>query len=131
MSSDLPGLRPGPLPPPWHLPGIIAGWLLFAWLWWLVASQPWQATGLQRLVVGAAVLFPVVTLAWIAHNRNIYRRLGPRRGLRVVPLRYEADFFGRAVDADWPALQQAQLVVIDIEGNRKRFRPDMPAEDAP
>jgi hypothetical protein len=79
--------------------------------------------GLQRLVLGAVVLFPAVTLAWIVHNRNIYRRLGPRRGLRVVPVHYPTDFNGRTIDADWPALQQAQEVVIDIDadGQRKRY----------
>lgn len=131
MSADLPGPRPGPLPPLWHLPWIVAGWLLFAWLWWLVASRPWQSTGLQRLVIGAVVLFPVITLAWIAHNRRIYRRLGPRRGLRVVPVHYEADFFGRPVDADWSALQLAQRVDIDIDANRKRYRPGALPEGLP
>lgn len=104
-----------------HLPWLIAGWLLFIWLWWLVARQPWQVLGLQRLVLWAAVLFPAVTLAWIVHNRNIYRRLGPRRGLRVVPVQHLADFNGRTIDADWSVLQQAQEVVIDIDGHRKVY----------
>ena len=127
MSAGLPGPQAGPQPAApivlRHLPWLIAGWVLFIWLWWLVVQQPWQVLGLQRLVLWAAALFPAVTLVWIAHNRNIHRRLGPRRGLRVVPVQYPTDFNGRSIDADWPALLQAREVTIDIDagGHRKVY----------
>lgn len=130
MSAVQPGPPGGPTYPPWHLLWIIAGWALFAWLWWLVLRRPWQADGLRQLLLWTSILFPAVTLAWIAHNRNIYRRLGPRRGLRPVPLHYLSDFNGRQVDADWAALQPVQEVAIEIDGDRKRYRAIAPPEDA-
>lgn len=121
--TNPPGLRAGPWYPLLHLPLIIAGWLLFAWLWWLVFRRSWQSSGLQNLVAGAAIMLPTITLLWIAHNRNIYRRLGPRRNLRMVPMVYDADFFGRRIDADWPLLQQARMVTIVIDADGKHYRP--------
>lgn len=104
-----------------HALGVAGGWLLFGFLWWLVFSQPWATRELTLLVAAALLLFPILTLGWVAHNRAIFRRLGPRRGVREVALRYEHDFNGRRVLADWSALAQARQVEIRIEGSDKRY----------
>lgn len=104
-----------------HLLVLAAGWLLFVWLWWLVFRAPWAVRDLMLLVVAALLLFPAVTLWWVWHNRAIYRRRGPRRGLRHVTAAYQADFNGRRIDADWATLQAAPEVHIHIEGDVKRF----------
>lgn len=112
----------GPLRIALHGAGLFAGWVLFAYFWHLVAQQALDSRMLRWLFVAATVVVPVVTGAWVWHNRGIYRRLGPRTGQRPVDMRYERDFYGRQIDADWPALRDAQFVVIDVDAAQKRYR---------
>ncbi len=101
---------------------VVGGWLVFV-LWWLeVLRQPQDRRNLWLLVAAAAVIAPTVTWWWVWHNLALFRRLGPRRTARAVESRYERDFNGRTIDADWPALREAALVVIDNDATHKRFR---------
>jgi hypothetical protein len=105
-----------------HGVAILAGWWLFFWFWWGVAGQPWESVDLQRLVIAAAVGFPLVTGGWIVHNRGIYKRRGPRRAIPPGPMLYDADFNGRRVDSDWAALQAERRIEISLDGDVKRYR---------
>jgi hypothetical protein len=105
---------------------IVAGWVVFAWFWWRVFGQPWDSADLRRLVIGAAVGFPLVTGVWIIHNIGIYKRRGPRRAVPPAPLRYDTDFNGRRIDSDWSALAQAAVVTIALDDGVKRFRALIP-----
>jgi hypothetical protein len=113
------------LPSRWHvllhILAIVVGWGIFAWSWWLVSGQPRATDDLRNLIAGATILMPILTTVWIAHNVGIYRRKGPRRASAPVPLRYEVDFNGRRIVADWPALQRARIVVIERGDGFKRF----------
>lgn len=110
-----------------HAVVVALGWLLFGWLWWLVMQQGWDSQRLWWLVLGSLLVVPAITIIWILHNRAIYRRLGPRRGLRDVSERYDEDFNGRRIDADWSSLRTAACVHIDTEGGRKRYRAESSA----
>jgi hypothetical protein len=105
-----------------HVIAIIVGWCLFFWFWWRVAGQPWDSRDLRLLVIAAAVGFPLVTGAWILHNRGIYKRRGPRRAIPPGPMLYEADFNGRQVDSDWAALRAERQIEIALDGSVKRYR---------
>jgi hypothetical protein len=105
-----------------HVIAIVAGWGLFFWFWWRVAGQPWDSIDLQRLVIAAAVGFPLVSGAWILHNRGIYKRRGPRRAIPPGPMHYDADFNGRQVDSDWAALRAERQIEIALDGDVKRYR---------
>jgi len=104
-----------------HALVLVAGWCLFAGSWWLVLDQPRDTAGLGHLVLGAVIVMPAITLAWIAHNLGIHRRKGPRRAVAPVPLRYDVDFNGRRIEADWPTLQDARTVVIERGDGVKRY----------
>lgn len=104
-----------------HVLAIIAGWALFVWGWHRVLAGHPDFDTLRALVVGAAVVVPVVTLSWILHNRGIHRRKGPRRAVPAATLRYTVDFNGRAVTGDFDALADAQRVLIVVEGEHKRY----------
>jgi hypothetical protein len=104
-----------------HTLAVIAGWCIFAWSWWLVSDQPGATADLRNLIVGAAVVMPTLTVAWVLHNVGIHRRKGPRRAVAPVPLRYDIDFNGRRIVADWPTLQRARTVVIERGDGVKRF----------
>lgn len=114
-------VRPARLGSRWRalLHGLVlaAGWALFAAGWVVVTRRPNEVTTLWMLMVAAVLLLPVVTLGWVLHNVGIYKRLGPRRAVRTVAPRYERDFNGRPVRADWKALSGAGYVQIDIDAD--------------
>jgi hypothetical protein len=97
------------------------GWLLFVYSWWLVLQQPRATDTLRNLIIGAVVIMPTLTVAWVLHNVGIHRRKGPRRAGAVVPLVYDVDFNGRHIEADWAALQSQRSVIIERDGNVKRY----------
>ncbi|MCC7151496.1 MAG: hypothetical protein IT501_05800 [Rubrivivax sp.] len=105
----------------WHTLLVLAGWVLFAWSWQRVTADRPELGELRWLMMGALIVVPLLTLAWVAHNVGIHRRKGPRRSVPVVEVRYEADFNGRSIEADWTALAQARRVDIVVDGSRKRF----------
>jgi len=112
-----------------HALMIVAGWAIFVGAWWLVLGQPHDTGTLRNLLVGALVVAPTLTVAWVLHNVGIHRRKGPRRAVAAVPMRYEVDFNGRRIEADWPVLQRARTVVIERGDGVKRFvgKPEAPA----
>lgn len=105
-----------------HLFVVAAGWTLFGWGWHKVAGQPWDTESLVILIAGSLILLPTLTALWIAHNLRIHRQKGPRKRSRPSGDAYRHDWNGREVDAYWPAMAAAQIVVIDIVDERKVFR---------
>lgn len=120
--------RYGPAPLPsaprtlLHLLAIVAGWALFVWGWVEVASRPWQMRELWLLIIGALVVLPALTAAWILHNFALFRRKGPRRTVPVAERPYDRDWAQRPVQADWAALAGASAIAVEIEAGIKRFR---------
>lgn len=104
-----------------HATLIVLGWVLFAWSWQRVTAARPEAGELRVLMLGALVLVPVLTLGWVMHNLGIYRRKGPRRSVRQTDRPYRQDFNGRRIDADWAALGTARRVVIELDGDAKRY----------
>lgn len=127
--------RPARLPSRWravlHAGLVLAGWGLFAWCWFDVTRRPNEVSDLWRLMIAAALLLPVVTIAWVAHNVGIHRRKGPRRSARPVSARYTQDFNGRPVQADWAALAHAGYIEIELDASgAKCYRlPTAPRHD--
>jgi len=105
-----------------HLLAIVAGWALFVWGWFDVAARPWHTRELWLLIIGALLVLPGLTLAWILHNLALYRRKGPRRAVTQADLPYDRDWAGRRVEADWRSLAGAAWIEIDADDQRKRFR---------
>jgi len=100
---------------------LLLGWALFLLGWWRVSTRPWDSADLKLLFIGSMLVFPVMTVAWVLHNVGIHRRKGARRSVPGAQERYDADFLGRQVQADWTSLQQAREITIVVEGDRKRF----------
>lgn len=106
-----------------HLVLIGIGWIGFFWLWTVVAQQPWESQRLVWLIVGSFVLTPLLTAAWVLHNRAIYRRKGERRAV-TAPRHgsYRRDWRGRRISADWAALAVSPVVTIQIDADgHKRY----------
>lgn len=113
-----------------HALAIVAGWALFFWGWQRVLASSPDFAELRLLMIGAAIVVPVVTVSWILHNRGIHRRKGPRRSVAEAHLDYRVDFHGREVLADWAALARAQRVDIVIDGAFKRYQEGAALRDA-
>jgi len=112
-----------------HLLVVVVGWVGFVWLWLLVAARPWDSRGLTWLILGSLLLMPLITGAWVRHNRALHRRKGERQAVATADMSYAQDWHGRAVQADWATLRRNRSVTIEVEGVHKRYR-TMLAEEA-
>jgi len=105
-----------------HGLAIVAGWVLFFWGWQRVLAATTDFSELRLLMIGAAIVVPVVTVSWILHNQGIHRRKGPRRHVPVATLAYRMDFNGREIVADFRALAEARRVDVVVDGALKTYR---------
>lgn len=125
-TGGIPSAGPDPVSRLWrrrfgHGLLIALGWLLFAWSWHRVTADRPEVGELRVLMVAAVIVVPLLTLSWVAHNVGIYRRKGPRKAGRAVPLHYDQDFNGRTIDADFARLACARRIDVLIVGGVKRF----------
>jgi hypothetical protein len=106
-----------------HLVLLLGGWLLFFAGWWrVIESQRINLAVLGWLILGALLLIPLITLLWQHHNLHLYKRKGPRLNLRRVEERYERDWQGLQVSADWIGLRAANSIDIALEPTQKRYQ---------
>jgi len=114
-----------------HIVVVVLGWVLFVWSWGRVLLRPaldWRPAAI--LIVCGLIFFPLVTSAWVQHCRDIFRRKGPRGTGSHPALKYDADWNGRAVHADWNALQDAPVIVVRTDAKEKRYTPAAAPEAA-
>jgi len=97
-------------------------WVLLALAWWRVVDL--HATVHPKVLLGLCVLLVAVVLldtAWIAHNRRIYRRKGPRRALPAPGAHMGTDRLGRAIVLPAAAVR-SQLCVLSLDSDgTKRY----------
>lgn len=96
---------------------VVLGWIGFVWMWVLVGRRPWDTSGLVWLIVGTLIIAPLLTLAWVLHNRAIFRRKGERKLLVAADCSYRSDWHGRSVSADWAQLQRSRFVTVDLDAD--------------
>jgi hypothetical protein len=111
----------GPLTVLGHGIAVVAGWVVFFYWWYLVAVGNWASTEIALIIFVTLVLAPVITLWWVFHNLGIFRRKGPRLGVRPVAMDYERDWNQRTVVADWDALARAGVIALTVVGDRKLY----------
>lgn len=104
-----------------HLLVVVFGWVGFVWMWSLVAARPWESERLLWLIVGSLLVLPLLTAAWVMHNRSIHRRKGERQSVAAADMSYARDWHGRAVQADWAALRRSSIVFVEVESEHKRY----------
>lgn len=109
-----------------HILFAAASWILFVDYWILVLGQPMSA-GL-RVALGfmavTLVLVPLLVYLWIVHNLSLAKRWSQRRRGRPDPGEdFREDFLGRSLaGSDLRSLQAAQELVVELDGERKRYR---------
>ena len=111
---------------------LVVPWGFFGWLWWRVLQET-SAVRLEMalgLVLILAAVSVSITFAWILHNLRIFRRKGTRQGLPAPALDYRVDWTRRPVDADWPAVRTAHVVIVFATSERKVFLPGTAIESS-
>ena len=109
-----------------HILFAAASWILFVDYWILVLGQP-MSSGL-RVALGfvaiTLVLVPLLVYLWILHNLSLAKRWRLRRHDRRDPGEdFREDFLGRSLaGSDLRSLQTARELLIEIDGERKRYR---------
>lgn len=102
----------------------VAAWSGFAVAWVLVVRRPGAVVLSEELLVVplSAVAVAALSAWWIRHNRRIYQRKGPRRGVPVELGPPAQDRLGRPVHLDLAMLLGAQEVVLEANGLAKTYR---------
>ena len=102
----------------------VVSWLLFGLAWWRVVDLHAQVRGIVLVEVLAwALLVLGINVWWVGHNRRIYRRKGPRRGVPVRGRDYTVDRLGRPVRL-LPSTVRPQEVVLSLTSDgTKVYRP--------
>ena len=112
MNFPRPALS-GPLHRLLHVVIVIAGWAFFFWGWWrVVTGDPMRPAVISALIIVTVVVAPLLTMYWVLHNRDIYRRKGQRLSGRKAEDAYREDWVGRLVHARFDKLRDSHLIVI-------------------
>lgn len=106
-----------------HVVANLAGWMLFAYLWFrVILYYTWDTRTLVAVLILFSVGIPFVTLYWVLHNVRIFKVKGPRTGVPAIEEKYDSDWQGTPVIANWPAMREARGISVDIQHGAKMFR---------
>lgn len=119
----------GPLRILAHGLAVLAGWVIFFYWWYLVAVRSWAETEIAVIIFVTLIVAPAITLWWVFHNLGIFRRKGPRLGVRSVAMDYDRDWNQRTVVADWPALGEVGVIALSVAGDRKLYAAEAGASE--
>ena len=99
----------------------LVSWVVLGLAWWGVLRRD-ARTWLPELLVPSAalVIVTVLTLLWVRHNRGIYQRKGPRKGVPEVDAPWTADSLGRRLELP-PSALDARVVRVVVDGDVKRY----------
>jgi hypothetical protein len=97
-------------------------WLNFIVLWQVVrqSTAVAEALGSIALLVGTIALYGVLLAVWIYHNIRIWRKKGPRLGLRKVSNEVRRDVLSREILPE-VALKSDQDIEVYVRGDQKVF----------
>ncbi len=101
---------------------LVALWGLFAALWYRVyhiTTRP-DVTNAITYLSSAVSVYSVVVTVWIFHNIAIYRRKGPRTGLRNLDYTMTHDHLRSYVLAKTD-LKKTQNILVSVVDGRKTF----------
>ena len=98
----------------------LLSWLTFGLAWLRVRELHAAVSGgVLVALVGCALVVLAIDLWWVAHNRRIYLRKGPRRGMPAPATDGSRDTLGRPVV--WlPGADSAQVVVLSLDADGRK-----------
>jgi len=101
---------------------LLALWSLFVGLWFRVyhiTTRP-DVTNAITYLSSAISVYGVVITVWIFHNIAIYRRRGPRTGLRILDYTMTHDHL-RSYVYTKTDLKNTQSITVNVVDGRKTF----------
>jgi len=101
--------------------GVLCWALLIAGWWVTITDGRFVDTRALLALPAFAVAVAVVTVAWVGHNRAIYRRKGPRRAVPAGAHDWRFDRLGRIVLADEARLRDARIITVSVSGSFKSY----------
>jgi hypothetical protein len=110
-------------------------WVTFVVYWRIVLGRGVASEArLSIVILGLFIALQLLlTLAWVAHNRNVSRvHQGRRSGRPASTVRVTKDFLGRSLEPYPPTvdLTRAMVVTVRVDGNVKRFEAGLPLGEA-
>ena len=102
--------------------GLVLLWFNFPLLWYRANQLTVSGDGVDSVVFLSAMIgvYVIVVGAWIFHNIRIWKKKGPRRGLRVVPFTATHDVLNRPILHTVP-LTQGNNIYVAVMDDRKIF----------
>jgi hypothetical protein len=101
---------------------LLALWSLFVGLWYRVyhvTTRP-DVTNAATYLTSAISVYGVIVTVWIFHNIAIYRRKGPRTGLRILDYTMTHDHLRSYVHSKTD-LKTTQSIMVSVVDGRKTF----------
>ncbi len=114
----------------WHVLLVLLGWIVYFGFWWKVLRGPTDLGPLFVVIPIIVIVVPAVTLFWILHNLHLYRARNARRTSLQASTRYDTDWEGRRIEADWEWVRGAAEIDIRSEGDVKRYGPPAAGESS-
>jgi hypothetical protein len=101
---------------------LILLWLNFAFLWYRTNHITYihEVTDSLNYLGGLVLIYGAVVAVWVYHNLRIFRKKGPRLGVRDVPFLFIQDSLQRDITSHIDLLHGKDICVTVI-GNRKVF----------
>jgi hypothetical protein len=111
---------------------LVTLWGLFIALWFRVyniTTRP-DVTNAITYLSGAISVYGVLVTVWIFHNIAIYRRRGPRTGLRILDYTMTHDHLRSYIHTKTD-LKTTQSILVNVVDGRKTFTEQVaqPAEE--
>jgi hypothetical protein len=97
-------------------------WLIFAALWYRVywvTTAP-DVTNAVTYLSSVISTYSILVTAWVLHNIAIYRRKGPRTGVRVLQFTMTHDPL-RSYISSKADLKNTQAIAVRVVDGRKTF----------
>lgn len=107
-----------------HIVFVLLGWLLFFFCWATVLWRDMEtAKQAGLLILLGLIAAPILTLIWVIYNRRLFQRKGARGEGFAPAEKYDNDWSGRSVFAEFPLLKSMRHVhVIPVE-TAKLYKP--------
>jgi hypothetical protein len=101
---------------------LLALWSLFVGLWYRVyhVTTGADVTNAVTYLSSAISVYSVIVTVWIFHNIAIYRRKGPRTGLRLLDYTMTHDHL-RSYVLTKTDLKNTQSIMVSVVDGRKTF----------
>ena len=98
-------------------------WLLFVALWYRVyrITTTLDITNAITYVVSIISVYGLLVTAWVLHNIAIFRRKGPRRGVRLLDYSAIHDRLGSYIVAA-ADIKEQKAITVTVSDGRKVFR---------